>query len=41
MVVVVIIKNEYLEVYINKMGAELEKVLVNNNNILWERNDTW
>ena len=37
----VIIKNEYLEVYINKMGAELEKVLVNNNNILWERNDTW
>ena len=35
LVVMVVIKNDYLEVHINEMGAELEKVLVNNNNILW------
>ena len=41
LVVMVVIKNDYLEVHINEMGAELEKVLVNNNNILWGRNDSW
>ena len=35
------ISNKNIEVQINRLGAELEKVIMFGENILWERNNEW